>query len=227
MVRLRPFGVLLLPGLAALALALAACGGGDDGGGEAIPPVEQTPMAAGDFAAQCQKTGEKTFDAPPPTIIDPERTYVATIQTEKGDIVLELFPSDAPVTVNNFVFLACRGFYDGLTFHRVIPGFVAQGGDPTGMGAGGPGYFLPDEQNDLTHEAGVIAMARDGLGRVSGSQFYITYTPQFDLDDLGFTVFGRVTSGMDVLEQLTPRDPQATPNAPPGDEILAVTIEES
>ena len=222
MVRLPPFGVLLLPGLPALALVLVACGGGEEG----QPAVDGSPVAAGDFAAQCQKTGEKTFDAPPPTIIDSERTYVATIQTEKGDIVLELYAKDAPVAANNFVFLACRGFYDGVTFHRVIPGFVAQGGDPTGTGMGGPGYFLPDEQNDLTHEAGIVAMARDGLGRVVGSQFYITYTPQPSLDDLGFTVFGHVTSGMDVLEQLTPRDPEATPNAPPGDEILTVTIEE-
>ncbi len=220
MTRLRSLGALLVFGLAGLAIAFVACGGGDEAGKEAQAP------AAGDFAAQCRKTGEKTFDAPPPTIIDPERTYVATIQTEKGNIVLELFAKEAPITVNNFVFLSCRGFYDGLTFHRVIPGFVAQGGDPTGTGAGGPGYFPPDEQNDLTHETGVIAMARDSLQRVSGSQFYITYAPQPNLDDLGFTVFGRVTSGMDVLEQLTPRDPAQTPNAPPGDEIITITVEE-
>ena len=79
-------------------------------------------------------------------IIDPQKSYTATIQTEKGDIVLELFAKDAPITINNFVFLACKGYYDGVTFHRVIPGFVAQGGDPTGTGAGGPGYTIPDEQ---------------------------------------------------------------------------------
>jgi cyclophilin family peptidyl-prolyl cis-trans isomerase len=218
--KLPSFGVLLVVGLAGVALALAACGGGDEEG------AEGSPVAAGSFAAECYKTDEKSFDASPAMIIDTERTYVATIETEKGNIVLELYDDEAPVTANNFVFLACRGFYDGLTFHRVIPDFVAQGGDPTGAGAGGPGYFLPDEQNDLTHEAGVIAMARDGLDRVSGSQFYITYTPQFDLDDLGFTVFGHVTEGMDVLEQLTPRDPSANPNAPPGDEIISITIEE-
>jgi peptidylprolyl isomerase len=183
-------------------------------------------MAAGSFAEECHKTDEKSFDAPPPMIIDTARTYFATIETEKGNIVLELYDDEAPVTANNFVFLACRGFYDGLTFHRVIPGFVAQGGDPTGLGAGNSGYFLPDEQNDLTHEAGVIAMARDSLNRVSGSQFYITYTPQYDLDDLGFTVFGHVIEGMDVLEQLTPRDPATNPNAPPGDKMITITIEE-
>jgi cyclophilin family peptidyl-prolyl cis-trans isomerase len=215
--KLSSFGVLLVVGLAGLALALAACGGGGEGNGGVQGP--------GSFAEKCYKTDEKSFDAAPPMIIDTARTYVATIETEKGDIVLELYDDEAPVTVNNFVFLACRGFYDGLTFHRVIPDFVAQGGDPTGAGAGGPGYFLPDEQNDLTHEAGVIAMARDGLNRVSGSQFYITYTPQFDLDTQGFTVFGHVTEGMDVLEQITPRDP-STPDAPPGDEMLSVTIEE-
>ena len=182
-------------------------------------------MAIGDFATECRKTGEKTFDAPPPMIIDPERTYVATIQTEKGDIVLELFAKDTPVTANNFVFLACRGFYDGLTFHRVIPAFVAQGGDPTGTGAGGPGYAIPDEEDAVSFDApGLLSMAKAGPN-TTGSQFFITYAPTPALDR-DFTVFGRVTSGMDVLEQLTPRDPSRTPNAPPGDQIVTVTIEE-
>ncbi len=168
----------------------------------------------------------KRYSAPPAMSIDTSKSYAAVIHTAKGDVRLELFAKDAPQTVNNFVFLARDGFYNGLSFHRVIPGFVAQGGDPLGDGTGGPGYFLPDEQNDLPHEAGVIAMARDGAGRVSGSQFYITYTPQPRLDDLGFTVFGKVVSGMNVLESLTAREP-GQPDAPPGDEIISIDIEGS
>jgi cyclophilin family peptidyl-prolyl cis-trans isomerase len=157
-------------------------------------------------------------------MIDPDKQYFATIHTDKGDIRLQLFPKDAPQTVNNFVFLARNDFFDGLTFHRVIPGFVAQGGDPTGQGAGGPGYNLPDEKNNLKHDAGAIAMAKAG-NTTSGSQFYITLAPQPGLDS-GFTVFGKVVSGMDVLQALTPRDPQRNPRAAPGDKIQSITIEE-
>src|SRR3712207_200583 len=134
--------------------------------------------------------------------IDPNKQYFATIRTEKGDIRLELFPKEAPQTVNNFVFLARNDFYDNVTFHRVLEGFVAQGGDPTGTGSGGPGYMLPQEDNNLAHETGVIAMARSPQG-VSGSQFYITLSPQPSLDAQGFTPFGRVVSGMDVVRSLT------------------------
>jgi len=203
------------------AVGLAACGGGGSDEGKLNTP----DAAAASPLAQCQRTGEKKFAAPPPMIIDPQKTYSATIQTEKGDIVLELFAKETPITTNNFVFLACKGFYDGLTFHRVIPGFVAQGGDPTGTGAGGPGYAIPDEQDVASFDApGMLSMAKAGPN-TTGSQFFITYAavPRLDLD---FTVFGRVTSGMDVLESLTPRDPQTTPNAPPGDKILRVDIEE-
>jgi cyclophilin family peptidyl-prolyl cis-trans isomerase len=217
-------GVFLFVGLAGLALAavgLAACGGGSNEEAKPSAPEAGTPTAL----AQCQRTGEKNFAAPPPMIIDPQKTYSATIQTEKGDIVLELFAKETPITTNNFVFLACKGFYDGLTFHRVIPGFVAQGGDPTGTGAGGPGYAIPDEQDVASFDApGMLSMAKSGPN-TTGSQFFITYAavPRLDPD---FTVFGRVTSGMDVLEGLTPRDPQRTVNAPPGDKILRVDIEE-
>jgi cyclophilin family peptidyl-prolyl cis-trans isomerase len=152
-------------------------------------------------------------------------SYTATITTDNGDIVLELF-SDVPITTNNFVFLACQGYYDGLTFHRVLPGFVAQGGDPTGSGSGGPGYQIPDEDDgDHTFdEAGVISMAKAGPD-TTGSQFFITYAATPDLE-ANFTVFGQVTAGTDVLEQITPRDPSTDPNAPPGDTIATITIEE-
>jgi cyclophilin family peptidyl-prolyl cis-trans isomerase len=216
-------GVFFFVGLAALALAavgLAPCGGGNEQGNS------NTPAEGGSSAvAQCQRTGEKQFAAAPPMIIDQQKTYTATIRTEKGDIVLELFAKQAPVTTNNFVFLACHGYYDGVTFHRVIPGFVAQGGDPTGTGAGGPGYTIPDERSGLSFDApGLLSMAKAGPN-TTGSQFFITYAPEPSLNS-DFTVFGRVTSGMDVLESLTPRDPETTPDAPPGDKILRVDIEE-
>jgi len=212
-------GALLFVGLAGIALLAAACGGGDE---------ENKPQATGEGMtnlALCQRTGEKSFPAPPEMIIDPEKTYVATIQTEKGDVVLELFAKDTPITTNNFVFLACKGFYDGVTFHRVMPGFVAQGGDPTGTGAGGPGYKIPDEADAVSFDSpGLLSMAKAGRN-TTGSQFFITYAPVPRLD-ADFTVFGRVTSGMDVLESLTPRDPQTTPDAPPGDKILRIDLEE-
>ncbi len=165
------------------------------------------------------------YSAPPPMTIDTNKTYVATIKTDKGDIMVELNAKAAPQTVNNFVFLAREHFYDGTTFHRVIPGFVAQGGDPTGTGTGGPGYTIPDEQNDLKHEEGVIAMAKSSAPNSAGSQFYITLAPQPSLDG-HYTVFGKVTAGMDVVKSLTPRDPSKGGNLPPGDKIQTITIEE-
>jgi cyclophilin family peptidyl-prolyl cis-trans isomerase len=152
--------------------------------------------------------------------IDPEKSYTAVIKTEKGDIRIELFAKDAPQTVNNFVFLARDGFYDGVTFHRVIPGFMAQAGDPTGTGAGGPGYTIPDEFSERTHEAGVISMASTGAPNSGGSQFFITYTEQHRLDG-HYSVFGRVVEGMEVVEAITPRE---SPSDPPGDRILTVEI---
>lgn len=175
--------------------------------------------------------GPKQYEKAPDMMIDPAASYVAVIKTSKGDIRVQLDAAKAPQTVNSFVFLARDGYYDGVTFHRVIPGFVAQAGDPTGTGAGGPGYTIPDEQNDLKHEAGVIAMAKPGdpatglpQPNSAGSQWYITYAPQPSLDG-NYTVFGKVIAGMDVLAQLTPRDPSQDPNAPAGDEIISIEIE--
>ena len=166
----------------------------------------------------------KSWSAPPAMSIDAKKRYVATIKTAKGDIVLELASADAPITVNNFVFLARQKFYDGVTFHRVLPGFMAQGGDPTGSGAGGPGYRIPDEFSPkLRHETGVVSMANAGPN-TGGSQFFITYAPQPHLDGR-HSVFGRVTKGMDILEKLTPRDPSRS-QPPPGDKITAITIQE-
>ena len=139
---------------------------------------------------------------------------------------IELFADKAPVTVNSFVFLAREGFYDGLTFHRVIPGFMAQGGDPMGDGRGGPGYAFADEFDPLLRHdrAGIVSMANAGAD-TNGSQFFITYGPAPYLDD-AHTIFGQVTEGMDVVESLTPRDPEEDPETP-GDTIISVEIIES
>jgi len=166
----------------------------------------------------------KTYSSPPPMVIDTSKEYTAVIETEKGDLVLELFARDVPVTVNNFVFLAREGLYDGTTFHRVIPGFMVQGGDPTGTGMGGPGYTFDDEFTGHTHEVGTLSMANSGPN-TNGSQFFITYASQHGLDGK-HTVFGQLVQGMDVLEELTPRDPNQNPQFE-GDKIIRITIEES
>jgi peptidyl-prolyl cis-trans isomerase B (cyclophilin B) len=167
------------------------------------------------FAASCGGTApeRKTYSAPPPMKIDTSRKYTATIETKKGDLVLELFASDVPVTVNNFVFLAREGFYDGTTFHRVIPGFMAQGGDPMGTGSGSAGYTFADEFTEHSHVTGALSMANAGPN-TNGSQFFITYAPQPHLDGK-HSVFGQLIEGMDVLL-----------NIKQGDTIERITIEE-
>ena len=157
-------------------------------------------------------------------IVDVSKEYTATIETEKGDLILELFVSDAPITVSNFVYLARQGFYDDTTFHRVIPGYVAQGGDPTGAGNGGPGYFIPDEISDRTHVQGALSMANHGLPDTAGSQFFITYEAQPQLDGK-YSVFGQLVNGVEVLEQLTPGDVLQDPGFV-GDMVIRITVEE-
>jgi cyclophilin family peptidyl-prolyl cis-trans isomerase len=184
---------------------------------ESPPANEQPPTAVPELI------GPKKYSGPPPMMIDINKKYIATIVTEKGDIVIELFAKDAPRTVNSFVFLAREGFYDDVTFHRVIPGFMAQGGDPTGTGAGNPGYQFQDEFNQHDHATGVISMANSGPN-TNGSQFFITYSPQPGLNGR-HTVFGRVTEGMQVLNRLTPRDPTQNPVGK-GDTIETIEIQE-
>jgi cyclophilin family peptidyl-prolyl cis-trans isomerase len=161
---------------------------------------------------------------PPSGALDTSKAYVAHFKTERGEIVAELYADKAPLTVENFVNLARSGFYDGTTFHRVIPGFMAQGGDPTGTGRGGPGYQFDDEFHpDLRHKgAGVLSMANAGPG-TNGSQFFITYSDTPHLDDR-HSVFGRVVEGMDVLNSIRERDPGRDPS--PGDRIDTIEIEE-
>lgn len=161
------------------------------------------------------------YSSYPDMLIDPEAGYEAEIKTEKGDIRVKLFAEEAPLTVNNFVFLANEGFYDGLTFHRVLEDFMAQGGDPTGQGSGGPGYRFEDEtDNGLTFDRpGLLAMANAGPG-TNGSQFFITFVPTSWLNG-NHTIFGEVIEGNEVLSQITRRQPGA---ATPADTIERVDI---
>ena len=165
----------------------------------------------------------KQYTQPPTMQIDPAKKYTAVMHTERGDIRIELFAAQAPKTVNNFVFLARDGFYDGTTFHRVIGGFMAQGGDPRGTGTGGPGYRFDDERSALAlkHDSeGVLSMANAGPN-TNGSQFFITYGPTPHLNGK-HAVFGRVASGLDVLRSIRERDPQR--DSRPGDRLISVEI---
>jgi cyclophilin family peptidyl-prolyl cis-trans isomerase len=237
--------------------AAIACGSADEPAVTAQPTAVSAPPAAvqptavsaqptavpASPAAVQQSPGQ--WDSPPALEIDPGKSYTATIELEKGgSIEIELFADKAPVTVNNFVFLARQGYYDGLTFHRVIPGFMAQTGDPTGTGSGGPGYRFDNEfHSDLRHTGpGILSMAnagvRNGAG-TNGSQFFITYIPTRSLDGLNpdgspkacnvpptscHAVFGKVVGGMDLVNGITERNP-ATANFL-GDVIATISIQE-
>src|SRR5438093_4131248 len=168
---------------------------------------------------------QKQYNAAPAMIIDPEKQYTATFEIEgKGSFKVQLYAKEVPNTVNNFVFLAREGYYDGTTFHRVIHRFMAQGGDPTGTGTGGPGYQFGDEFNpQLRHSgAGTLSMANAGPN-TNGSQFFITFGATPHLDNR-HSVFGKVSEGMDVVLRLAERDPQSA--RAPGDKISKITIDE-
>jgi cyclophilin family peptidyl-prolyl cis-trans isomerase len=167
----------------------------------------------------------KQWKTSPEMVIDPKKKYTATLSTDKGDIVMELFANKTPRTVNNFVFLAREGFYDGTNFHRVISNFMVQGGDPTGTGTGGPGYRFSDEFHpSLKHDKpGILSMANAGPG-TNGSQFFITHVSTPWLDGK-HSVFGQVIQGMDVLLSIPPRDPMKT--ASPSVRLNKVTIQEA
>jgi cyclophilin family peptidyl-prolyl cis-trans isomerase len=168
---------------------------------------------------------KKQWSKPPEMEIDPKKTYTATIKTDKGDIVIDLFAGRVPNTVNNFVFLARQGFYDDTIFHRVIPDFMVQGGDPTGTGMGGPGYKFKDEiDRSLKHDKpGMLSMANAGPN-TNGSQFFITHVPTSWLDGK-HAVFGQVKEGMDVVNAIPPRDPQRPEY--PGIKINSIEIQEA
>jgi peptidylprolyl isomerase len=209
---------LLLAGALVVALAPACDGGGDDdvpGAGEpdASPTIAPTPH---------------TYSAPPEVTISADGKYFANVEVEgKGTFRIELRPDLALQTVNSFIFLAREGYYDGVTFHRVLPGFVAQAGDPTGTGSGGPGYTLPAEFSDVPYTRGTVGMARGDDVNSGGSQFFIAYADQTSLNGL-YTVFGQVVEGMEVVDKITPRDPSniSTPQPATGDRIISITIDE-
>ena len=192
-------------------------------------PVE--PVATDAAAAEVPPAGEapqvtsKQYAAAPEMMIDVNKQYFANFKMANGgEFVIQLYPDKAPITVNSFVFLARDGYFNGVTFHRVLDGFMAQGGDPTGTGAGGPGYEFVNEDSDLTFDkAGVVAMANAGRD-TNGSQFFITFAPA-DFLNGGYTIFGQVTEGMDVVNAITRRDPDQNPTFV-GDAIESVTITE-
>jgi cyclophilin family peptidyl-prolyl cis-trans isomerase len=189
---------------------------------------QDLPMSYGNLTAviNLELLEKRQFTACPPMTIDPAKQYVATLHLEMGDVVLELFPDVAPFAVNNFVFLARNGWYDNITFHRVLENFMAQTGDPSGTGYGTPGYaFQVEISPELKFDQpGLLAMANAGP-ESNGSQFFITYAPAEHLDG-GYTIFGKVLSGMEVLAGLSLRDPAQGFDQPPGDLLLGVEIEE-
>jgi peptidylprolyl isomerase len=194
--------------------------------------TEETPLDVPTFeepASEGTSASEQSveqYNAEPPMTIDTSKQYLATFQMATGgEFVVQLFDDQAPKTVNNFVFLARNGFYDGTTFHRVLDGFMAQGGDPTGTGMGGPGYQFEDEFSpELTFDrAGLLAMANSGPN-TNGSQFFITYAPTPHLNNM-HTIFGEVIEGMDVVNGITRRNPDQSPDFE-GDAIETITITE-
>ncbi len=166
----------------------------------------------------------KQYKSPPAMVIDPKKAYTATFHTDAGDFVVELYADRVPKTVNNFVFLARDGFYNGVTFHRVIRNFMAQGGDPTGTGSGGPGYKFADEFHpSLRHnDKGILSMANAGPG-TNGSQFFITHGPTAHLDQK-HSVFGKVTQGLNIVLSIPERDPGRART--PGTAIKSIDINE-
>ena len=170
--------------------------------------------------------GKRQFTSCPLVTVQRNKQYIAALHTEKGDILIQLFADKAPITVNSFIFLARQGWYDDITFHRVIPDLFAQTGDPSGTGKGNPGYYIITEFDPTLkfNKPGRVAMVNSGPD-TSGSQFFITFAPAAQYDGQ-YTIFGEVLSGMEVLEALTPRDAQPGTETPPGDKLLSVTIEE-
>lgn len=183
------------------------------------------PSQNADSLATPILVGTKQYASAPPMLIDVTKSYFASVRMEKGgEFIIQLYPDKAPITVNSFIFLARNGFYDGVVFHRVLDGFMAQGGDPSGTGAGGPGYQFVNEINDLEFDKpGVVAMANAGPN-TNGSQFFITFNA-VGLLEKDYTIFGQVIDGMDVVNGITRRDPTQFPEYP-GDAIEFIAITE-
>lgn len=205
-------------------------------GTEAIPTIaaaatieaQPAPDAAAGSVDDAVAARNDKYSAPPPMTIDVNKSYTATITTPRGDIEIKLRPDLAPETVNSFVFLAKEGYYDGTTWHRVLPNFMAQGGDPTGSGMGGPGYTVKGEFSDtvLFDKPGIVAMARPGNDvNGNGSQFFITTAATTSLNSQ-YTIFGEVTKGQDIVDAIPLRDPEQSPTTP-GEQLVKVTIREA
>ncbi len=198
----------------------------------AIPtPTEDSTIGAPTAEATQGAQARKQYTSPPPMQIDPNKNYTATIQTNRGTIVAELYPKDAPKTVNNFVFLAREGFYDGVPFHRIISGFMVQTGDPTGTGTGGPGYQFPDEPVKRPYSVGTLAMANAGPD-TNGSQFFIVQGPNAAGLPPDYTIFGKVIKGQEVVDAIasTPvvPDERGEPSKPTEPvNIESISIQES
>lgn len=191
-----------------------------------VPVTETATPDVGSQSSVCDVFADipvaAQYDEPPMKIELTKEYYATVIMANGGEFVIQLYPDKAPITVNSFVFLSCKGFFDGVTFHRVLEGFMAQGGDPTGTGMGGPGYEFVNEDSDLTFDkAGVVAMANAGRD-TNGSQFFITFMATPHLNG-GYTIFGQVIEGMEVVNAITLRDPDTNPTFE-GDVIASVTI---
>jgi cyclophilin family peptidyl-prolyl cis-trans isomerase len=194
-----------LPYLLLAALALLACDTGAGSPGGTTAPATAAPQATGAVCQNLTRNAVNQLNNPPAMSIDVNKAYQATLNTSKGAVTIQLNPKAAPVTVNNFVCLAQGHYYDGLTFHRVVPGFVVQGGDPLGNGTGGPNYKLPNETNSTPWKAGSLGMASSSAG-VSGSQFFIVLADGPSTASLAtsgvYNQFGSVTAGADVVQKL-------------------------
>ena len=214
--------------LALLIGVLAGCGGtatvASSGGTSAAAPAAAGQGACGGVSASA--TPERSFSGPPPMQIDPKKNYTATIETKFGNIVIQLLPQDAPTTVNNFVFLACHHFYDGLTFHRIVPDFVIQGGDPQGTGAGGPGYQFRDElpKSSSVYTAGAVAMANAGPN-TNCSQFFICIADDSAKLQPLYSYFGKVAQGMDVVAKIAAVPLQAGPSGEASQPVTPVVMQ--
>ena len=189
-----------------LGIVLIACGGGSDSsdGGNSTPGTDEATGNCGPTGskiASIQRDQLRRFTAGPEQVTDKTKTYIATIVTSKGDIVFEMVAADVPLTVNSFVFLSCHGFYDGLTFHRVVPEFVVQGGCPEGSGRGGPGYRFEDEPVQGEYTVGSVAMANAGPD-TNGSQFFICIDDCRSKLTPNYNLFGHVVEGLDIAQQV-------------------------
>ena len=198
-------------------LTAAACESGDGGSQSIETPQATQPPQTSECPPPSGKAPEpmpKSYPQPPAMSIDPAKKYSAVVKTVRGDFAIELRPDLAPQHVNSFVFLAREGYYAGVTFHRVVPGFVAQAGDPTGTGSGGPGYTLALEPSDVPFERGVVGMARTQDPNSAGSQWFVTFGSASHLNGQ-YTVFGTVTRGMEVVDCIQQ-----------GDAIVSIEISE-